>query len=327
VRPGDPAYQAAAVAEAAHWADPATISFADAWARAPLGPLKRYYNRRFTGSEVRTWYEIIAERGPYSRGLILGCGGLLEEEGIVDANPGVDWTIADIDPASLQQHAERFGLRHPGRIHTRQLDFNFAELDPDAYDLIVSVATLHHVVNLEHIAGQINRALTPDGRFYLRDYTGPAGFRFPEAQRRVFEVLYERERARRPDAKLPPVAWRNVDDGSYSPFEAVRSGDISKVLACHLREEWRTAVGAVTGLLLFAGIAEQYDLPRRQPPGRFDHFFRAFRRRPAPVAGWRLVWEEMLSPECLADLVLTDEVITGAGIFAPTNTFAVYTKR
>jgi len=322
VHPDDAAYQAAAAAEAAHWSDPATISVADALALAPLGPMKRYYNRRCTGSELQAWLDVISQNGPYTRGLILGCGGIVYEERILEANPDVAWTFCDIDPGSLHHRLDRFADRYPGRIQDRQLDFNFAELEPNAYDLIVSAASLHHVVNLEHIAAQINRALTPEGRFYLSDFTGASGFRFPEGQRRVFEVLYERERARRPEAHLPPIAWRNVDDGTYSPFEAVRSADVIAVLARHLREESRRAVGTVIGLLFFAGIAEQYRRPPKKRPSPLD---RILRRGAVPAAD-TIVWEEMLSPACFADLILADELLTDANIFPPNNTFAIYSK-
>ena len=36
--------------------------------------------------------------------------------------------------------------------------------------MIVSSSTIHHVTNLEYLACQINRALTPGGHFFLTDH-------------------------------------------------------------------------------------------------------------------------------------------------------------
>ena len=294
---------------------------ADALARAPLGPMKRHHNRRHTGSAERVWMDLIPKHGPYRRGLMLGCSGLADERRILEGNPGTHWTICDIAPGSLQLRLEHFGPNYGGLIELQESDLNFVSLEAEAYDLIVSAATLHHVVNLEHVADQINRALTADGRFYFNDYTGESGFRFPDRQRRMFEVLYERERARHPNAGLPDIVWRNVDGGTYSPFEAIRSADTVVVLRQFLREESNATHSSVMGLLFFSGTAEQY----RRTTGQGSWVDRV-RGRSSSGAD-QLVWEEMLSAEFFAELALADEIICDAGFFPPVSTFAVYRKK
>jgi len=320
VRADDPVYQEALAAEAAFWASPETLPIADALAAAPLGPFKRHHNRRLTGSETRNWYEQIAEHGPYRRGLVLGSGSTIEETAMLAQNPGVHLTFCDIDAAGLSKRQAMFDERFPGRVTVEQMDLNLIEFESDAFDLIVSASTLHHVVNLEHIAAQINRALSPDGWFFLHDFTGASGFRFPIEQKRIFEVLYARERKRRPNAALPDPDWRDVDNHAYSPFEAVRSADIVRALADALDEVDRRETGTILTLALFCDILRGYTAPKPRQ-GKLDRW------RGRPLEAPRLGWETLLSSECLRELCLLDDVITDAGLFPPLSTVGVYRKK
>jgi SAM-dependent methyltransferase len=318
VAPDDAAYLAAARAEAEFWSRPQIYSI-DAWWGAALGPIKRHYNRRLTGDERTPWYEVVAQRGPFRRGLVLGCGGMVQDAGILETNPGLHLTFCDIDASGLAKRAEAFGARFPGRVETRQIDLNFAALEPARYDVIISANTLHHIVNLEHVATQIAAALADDGWFFLYDYTGESGMRFPAEQKRVFELIYERERARNPE--LPPITWHDVSDGTYSPFEAIRGGETIGILRQHLDEVERRSVGAVMGLLFFAGLLDGGFDARKAGVG--SRIRRALRRSPDVPS---LVWEEMLSDQCLTELALLDELVCDAAFFRPNNTFAVYRK-
>jgi SAM-dependent methyltransferase len=324
VAPDDPVYLQAARDEAAFWADPLTLHISDAMVAAPTGPIKRYYNRRHSRHPTTTWFDAVAGHGPFRRGLILGCGGLAEEQRILETNPALHVTICDIDRSGLARRETVFGGLFPGRVEVREADLNFVRLERDAYDLIVSGETLHHIVNLEHVAGEVAAALAPGGQFFLHDYTGPSGFRFPEPQRRVFEAIYARERRRRPNAPLPPVTWRDVDSGAYSPFEAVRSAETLAALGAELDLVWSRGAGPIIGLLKFAGLADAY---RRRPSRSYRLRRRVYRALGRPQPMEPLVWEEMLSPVCTRELATVDAVVCDSGLFPPSNTFALYRKR
>lgn len=324
VRADDPIYRAAVAAEAEFWASPTTLAIADAYAAAPLGPFKRHHNRRLAGSEERYWYERISEHGPYERGLVLGSGSTIEEAAILDQNPGVHLTFCDIDGEGLAKRQAMFDERFPGRVTVQVMDLNFVEFEPDAYDLIVSADTLHHVVNLEHIADQINRALAQEGWFFLHDFTGASGFRFPEQQKRIFEAVYARERARRPDAALPDPEWKDVDNYDTSPFEAVRAADIVGVLSEHLREVLRRQTGTIFAMPMFCDILRDFNPPQAQAVQRR---FGRWRKKTPPTGPTPIAWEMLLSTECFAELSLIDDLVTDAGLFSPMNTVAIYRKR
>lgn len=322
-RADDPAYQSAVLAEAAFWSSPTTLAIADVCAAAPLGPFKCHHNKRLAGSEERYWYERIAEHGPYHRGLVLGSGSTIEEAAILDQNPSVHLTFCDIDEHGLAKRQAMFDERFPGRVTVQPMDLNFVEFDTDAYDLIISADTLHHVVNLEHIATQINRALTRDGWFFLHDFTGASGFRFPIEQKRIFESVYARERARRPDAGLPEPDWKDVDNYDTSPFEAVRSAEIVQILAGHLREVFRRHGGTILAMPMFCDILRDFTPPTVQRPRRR---FGRLRKKPPPTGPAPIAWELLLSEECFRELGLIDDLVTDAGMFSPMSTVAIYRK-
>ncbi len=323
-RADDPAYQSAVLAEAEFWASPTTLAIADAYAAAPLGPFKRHHNKRLAGFEDRYWYERIAEHGPYKRGLVLGSGSTIEEAAMLDQNPGVHLTFCDIDEQGLSKRQAMFDQRFPGRVTVQPMDLNFVEFEPNAYDLIISADTLHHVVNLEHIAKQINRALTHAGWFFLHDFTGASGFRFPIEQKRIFESVYARERARRPDAGLPEPDWKDVDNYDTSPFEAVRSADIVQVLSAHLREVHRRHAGTIFAMPMFCDILRDFTPASVQRPRRR---FGRLRKELPPTAPTPIAWEMLLSDQCFRELSLIDDLVTDAAMFSPMNTVAIYRKR
>jgi SAM-dependent methyltransferase len=329
VQDSDPAYQADVAAEAAFWANPQFFT-ADTLLWSKPGPISRHNNRRLTGDASKRWFETISQHGPFHRGLVLGSGGMRQEEAILRANPNAHLTFCDVDAEGLAQRQQRFGTLFPGRTETSCIDLNFAEFEPGAYDLIVSDATLHHIINLEYLAWQINRALAPGGTFFLFDYVGANGFRYPTEQLRVFEVIYERERARRPHANLPDLRWKNVDNTDFSPFEAIRATDTLAILNDALDPVRVRTSGTVVALFLVCGITPDRPFIDLHPRGLRARARAAYHRlrtgigRPALEP---LAWERMLSPRAIAEFVFADELLSEAGWAHPGVAFGIYGKR
>ena len=326
----DPEYQRQLAAEIAFWRT--SLLFADAWQSAAMGPLKVYENERLGGDAQTRWYDVPARYGPFERGLIIGAGGMASERRIRETNGTTHLTYCDADANALDRRTSEFGGRYAGLTDALEVDLNFAAFPPDTYDVIIASSTLHHLINLEHVAGQINRALAPGGYFFMYDFVGPTRFRFPPEQRRAFEVIYERERARRPHDTLPAVQWADFDSGEYSPFEAVRSGEILEVLRGALDEAEVRVKGTVIDLLLFAGLTP--DTLGAQPArdiGRWTKLRSKLRlggaSDPGGRAAHRLIWETMLSSQCLRELALADAVLCDSGIAQPLTAFGIYRKR
>jgi SAM-dependent methyltransferase len=101
-------------------------------------------------------------------------------------------------------------------------DLNFVRLPENHYDVIWSSGCLHHIVNLEHLLDQVERALRPGGLFAIRDYIGERRLQFsPQRLARINAMLGE----------IPPryrgiEAFAPVRVEGLSSFCGVRSDDI-----------------------------------------------------------------------------------------------------
>ena len=201
------------------------------------GPIDLYINERFTGDRRVRWHDTIARRKTFRRGLMLGTTALKLEADILKTNPSLHLTFVDLSDGPLRRRVEVLGQRFPGRVATSVADLNFIELPADAYDLVVSASTLHHVTNLEYLGYQINRTLTADGWFFLHDYVGEPRCTPSPAKKQVFEVIYTRDILRQP-GRQPGLLWS--DESDLSPFCGVRSHDILGALG-RTCTRWRCA--------------------------------------------------------------------------------------
>jgi SAM-dependent methyltransferase len=321
VAPDDPEYRRLAAAEAAYWSGPVPFALESLEERFSEGPVDRYTNQRFTGDRSVGWHETIARHGPFRRGLVLGLSALRLEGRILETNPGLHLTFTDLSAGSLARRADILGARFPGRVATRCADLNFAELERDAYDVIVSSSSLHHVTNLEHLAWQINAALAPDGWFFLNDYVGEPRFQFASAKRRVFEAVHDREVARTP-GRSPGCCWMDASD--LSPFCGVRSDEVLSVLRAYLEEvEVRTAAPLTVALMR----SKPADGAVVQPPGLTRRVADAAVRGTLALFGRLPPVRVPVSKQLLDELMLVGDLLTDAGLILPGTVFATYRKR
>ncbi|MGD8623344.1 MAG: methyltransferase domain-containing protein [Anaerolineae bacterium] len=124
--------------------------------------------------------EATQQRG---RALDLGCGaGWLSLE---LARRGMEVEGYDIGPRQIEI-AREFAresressdpLLHGdfGSADYGVLDLNRAVLEEEAYQVAVSVGTLHHIERLEHLLDQVQRGLKPGGKFVVYEYIGYQG--------------------------------------------------------------------------------------------------------------------------------------------------------
>jgi SAM-dependent methyltransferase len=310
---------------------------AEFWDRHPedvfplRGPpkLHAYYNERFTGDQRTDWHEIIPRYGEFRRGCTLGCGSEKMERQILAENPSLHLTFYDISGEALGRRFRQFQSEFPGRVDTRQEDLNFALLPENAYDLIVSHSCMHHIVNLEHVAFQANKALTPDGLFFLRDFVAESRLQFCDTKKRVFEAIAYATGPRR----MAPLAyeWPSLEAWTYSPFETVRSGEILEVFRTYLEEVDLRVAGAFVTLIMFARLPSPTLPPRRR---RLPRRLASALAGRWPVPGWvqrrrqaRLVSRLFESQQCGDLLIIVDRIVSEAGCLKPALACAVYRKR
>jgi SAM-dependent methyltransferase len=166
-------------------------------------------------------------------GLSLGCGSGRAEraflkQGICERFIGVDVAEAAVAEAREQARIEGLPLEYLCQ------DLNRIDLGDLRVDLVVCQTILHHVLELEHVFDAIERALAPDGVFFVHDYIGETQFQFSDERLRwfnaVMQALPEDLRASRL-RKVVPAEIRRPEPGKLvSPFEAIRSGEIRALL-------------------------------------------------------------------------------------------------
>lgn len=309
VRADDPQYQRQLAGEAAFWERPQLFSI-EMVESVGDGPFDRYGNRRFTGDERTPWYDTVSRHGPFRRGLLLGVSGLRQEARILETNPELHLTMMDASPGSLQRRHEALGPRFGTRMSLREQDLNFVQIEPGAYDVIISSGALHHIINIEHVAAQIAAGLAPGGWFFLQDYVAEERFDFSPEKRAFFEAFVARSIETGAIPTASRVRWPSADPWPHSPFEAIRSTDTLAVLRQHLDEVSCATTGAVIGLLMFL------DLPAR--PNRW--------RKLPLVGGHRHLIKDM-SPRFVREVEMLDEVMCDSGVLLPLQAFAAFRRR
>lgn len=139
----------------------------------------------------------------------------------------------DLNPAMLNRGADRARKRGVAA----NLEFAAADLNcwvaQREYNAVMADQSLHHVMDLESLFGQIRRSLLSDGTFVISDMIGRNGhLRWPAALTIVREFW----------KKLPPSYRRNCRSGRYEAvfedadcstesFEGIRAQDILGLLS------------------------------------------------------------------------------------------------
>jgi len=104
--------------------------------------------------------------------LSLGCGhGGFELSIASQLNQPYEMIAVDLNPY-IWDEAIRRAKDQSLHIEFKAIDLNFVTIEPDSFDVIFAHASLHHILNLEHLMAQIYRGLKPHGRFIVLDMIG-----------------------------------------------------------------------------------------------------------------------------------------------------------
>jgi 2-polyprenyl-3-methyl-5-hydroxy-6-metoxy-1,4-benzoquinol methylase len=119
--------------------------------------------------------DLVVARGPRVLELACADGALsmrLARRGCMC--DGIDISTGLIEQGRQQIATLRSAENWLGHVHLRVDDLNRIELAPNAYDVVLAAAALHHVLDLEHLIGEIYKALKPGGTLVCLDHMGPA---------------------------------------------------------------------------------------------------------------------------------------------------------
>jgi SAM-dependent methyltransferase len=150
-------------------------------------------------------------------------------------------TCLDVNEAVLRQAEQEAAARGvPFRAVIQ--DANTLSLESAAYDVVVAYASLHHFLDLERVAAQVNRALRPDGIFVTVDIPTRNGYlMWPETLDLVNAIWRSLPAAYKVAhtgfAAPTPVEHRDNVDYSAGSFECINSEAILPALDRHLVRE------------------------------------------------------------------------------------------
>jgi SAM-dependent methyltransferase len=301
----------------------------DFWDRCPdpftrasaLPRIRLYENERLTGDPERQWFEVISEYGPFTSGCILGAGPGEVETELLRRNPELRLTVYDISGDSLKRLEDSLSPDVAGRVEARKEDLNFATLPAETYDLVVTISSVHHIVNLEHLAYQINQCLKPHGYVFMRDTVGESYFQFSEEKRRLFQTFLDATQDG--SGRRRTVHWPDRGDWQYSPFESIRSDEILGVFRRYLHEVRVTTSSALLTLILFTqpeGIQGSSRLKRALSRVRRSSLARLRRLLNSQV--------DLRRQDARRDLLfLLDSILCDTGYLRPGLAFGIYRKR
>jgi SAM-dependent methyltransferase len=198
-----------------------------------------------------------------ARSLELGCASGARSFQLFEQRRSRSIDGVDADEALIAE-AERARGRAGAPGDFRVADLNACRLPSAAYDLVFASHTLHRVAALESLLDQVHAALSPRGMVVIEGYVGPSRFQWTDAQidrsKAALASIPERLRVTRWGAVK---TWEDRPDratvAKQSAFEAIRSGEIGRVL------QERFAIAAVRPLggtlqnLVYSGIVHNFD--------------------------------------------------------------------
>ncbi len=193
--------------------------------------------------------------------LSLACGEGRAERELLKAGCCAFFDAIDISDAAISK-AREIAARDNLPIKYRVGDLNDVVLPENKYDLIVTQTCLHHVVNLEHLAQQINNSLKPNGILWIFDYIGESKFQYSDERLRVVNDILELL----PDCfkwnELRNMTIKKIvrpdPDNLISPFEAIRSAEIMPLFEKYFEVIEKREFDSILHLLCQAGMKNNY---------------------------------------------------------------------
>ena len=159
------------------------------------------------------WTSFLPEQfGKRERCLSLGSGIGRVEKFLIEEGFTERFETIELNPHSNRRAAAR------GGIATSDGDLNFVSLPEKAYDFILCNGILHHLINLEHVLYEVNKALEPSGMVMIYEYIGETRWQFSEERMRIVRRELPHWRY-----KVPP-RWQ------VTGFESVRSSDLLRLV-------------------------------------------------------------------------------------------------
>jgi ubiquinone/menaquinone biosynthesis C-methylase UbiE len=176
----------------------------------------------------------ILNAGSGRRLLSLGCGPGGVELSLARLCPEAAIHGIDLNPDLLKMGQDRARDEHLS-VTFEEADLNTAAFPAELYEVVFCHASMHHVLELEHLADQIKRTLKPGGRLIVEDVIMRNGsLMWPETKDvvasiwRTLPASYRINHTGYADKQVDAEPWEA--DTSAGSMECIRSEDVLPVL-------------------------------------------------------------------------------------------------
>jgi len=273
------------------------------------------YNHEYLNKNIfktSFWNEVVdhANRHENPRLLSLGCGyGGVDLQVARKLRRPHELIAVDLNPTIFQEALWRAELESLN-IKFKCVDLNFVEIHPASFDVIYAFASLHHVLNLEHLLSAIHRGLKDGGRLVILDLIGKTQvLHWKENVEFAAELIRKMPRQYRPGNAPLWKSWlqpfdpysiipRYTDPSDQIGMEGIRQEEIE-----HLLDHWFEAEKAF----------------------RYNAFMRLIGTN--PYLGERLDPDRKADQRFLDRLIELDYQQVQSGKLRPTELLGVYAKR
>lgn len=197
---------------------------------------------------VRNLYQYVAHHvRNKKRVVVLGlgsgsCGNELDGIAPLLKQQGCQMELICIDINSkILDQAYKEALKRKIKFTGIVMDANEMKLEVNHYDVVVAYASLHHFMNLGHIAREINKSLKKNGLFVTVDIPTRNGYRMWNETHRVvcdlWKILPAKFKIAHTGFTKPTYVefYENIDYSKNS-FECIKSEAIIPSLQKHLKE-------------------------------------------------------------------------------------------
>lgn len=285
LKPGDPEYARLAREEIEHYSDIFLGEAAPPSAKATLlQPVPPSWIEAETRAAAllahRTGFDLSGHvlnrlrQMPGTRMLSLGCGPGGVEIYFSHHVPDAHIRCIDLNPeltALGRTRAAAEGLD----VEFATGDLNLIELPPEEYEIVFCHASLHHVLELERLAGQIRKTLRPGGNLITVDVCSRNGYlMWPETKEivgQIFRSLPARFRMNHTahcNPQLDEDVWEA--DTSAVNMECIRSQDIVPILASTFQTQHFVPYFTICRRLVDTMYGPNYDLTQSLDTALFN---------------------------------------------------------
>jgi SAM-dependent methyltransferase len=233
------------------------------WERSVMEPISGKLN-----DTVTDWFWRTHIGRKVDRVLSICCGTGFWERTIVSRDfanrvDAFDGSVAAIEWA--RDLAVEEGLQGINYWHD---DVNTIQLEKNSYDVVMSMAALHHVLNLEHVMQEVSGALKPGGLLIYDEYVGPNRIQWDDKTLQIvnsiLEILPDRYKVKTQYGNLKTEENRVPIERmiQIDPTEAIRSEDIIRLSEKYFDVVDRKFYGGAILFPLFMNIVGNFDADR-----------------------------------------------------------------